>query len=411
MHARSWPACRSPSPRHEDRSLAVLIRALLTAVSIVVLVPAGIAVAGGFLPRVVPVGAFGAVLNTGLPWVLGAAALASVLARVVVALWGRAASVLLGACLITLVGAGFIGYRYVTFAADHGASYDLLRALDGFPPIADADQTVTFATVDGVELHAGLWLPDGAAPSQPGSLPGVVFVHGGAFQAGALGNRPTLLEALAGAGIVGVDVEYRLAPPPRWDQAPGDVLCALAWLPKAPELAMVDQHRVVVVGESAGGSLAMLAAYAAGTDQLASSCPEVGLPIVPAGVFVVAPTADLEGIWHDGTISDYGGTRFPEAYIGGPPAQFPDRYEAAEPFRLLRADLPPTEILAGESDRFVLIERSRALADRIRAAGADVELLVAPFAGHGFDGEPNSFGAQLSESLVRDFLLGIAPTS
>ena len=120
---------------------------------------------------------------------------------------------------------------------------------------------------------------------------------------------------------------------------------------------------------------------------------------------IVAPTADLEGIWHDGTISDYGGTRFPEAYIGGPPAQFPDRYEAAEPFRLLRADLPPTEILAGESDRFVLIERSRALADRIRAAGADVELLVAPFAGHGFDGEPNSFGAQLSESLVRDFVL------
>ena len=77
----------------------------------------------------------------------------------------------------------------------------------------------------------------------------------------------------------------------------------------------------------------------------------------------------------------------------------------------MRPGLPPTKILAGESDRFVLIERSRALADRIRAAGADVELLVAPFAGHGFDGEPNSFGAQLSESLVRDFVLGIAPTT
>jgi len=63
-------------------------------------------------------------------------------------------------------------------------------------------------------------------------------------------------------------------------------------------------------------------------------------------------------------------------------------------------------ILAGETDRFVLIERSVALADRIRAAGAQVELLVAPFAGHGFEGEPNSFGAQLSETLVRDFVLG-----
>lgn len=360
---------------------------------------------GGFLPRVLPVGPFGAVLNTGLPWVLAAAALATGLAALPVAVGGRKIVVLLVACFITLIGAGFVGYRYFAFAEEHGASYDLVRALDGFPPIANADQTVTFATIDGVDLHAGLWLPDGTATAQPGSLPGVVFVHGGAFQGGGLGTRPTLLEALKKAGIVGVDVEYRLAPPPRWDQAPGDVLCALAWLAKAPELSMVDQARVIVAGESAGGSLAMLAGYSAGTDLLASSCPEVGLPLVPAGVFAIAPTADLQGIWQDATITDFGGTRFPESYIGGPPSQFPDRYEAAEPFRLLRPDLPPTVILAGETDRFVLIERSMALADRIRAAGAQVELLVAPFAGHGFDGEPNSFGAQLSESLVRDFVL------
>jgi hypothetical protein len=46
-----------------------------------------------------------------------------------------------------------------------------------------------------------------------------------------------------------------------------------------------------------------------------------------------------------------------------------------------------------------------ALADRIRAAGASVELLVAPFAGRGFDGEPNSFGNQLAEGGVRDFVM------
>ena len=196
MNARSRPVSHSRSPRDEVRSLSVLIRALLTAFSVIALIPAGIAVAGGFLPRVLPVGPFGAVLNTGLPWVLAAAALAAALAGIAVALGGRKTVVLLGACLVTLAAAGFIGYRYVTFAADHGARYDPLRALDGFPPIADADQTVTFATVDGVELHAGLWLPDGAATAQPGSLPGVVFVHGGAFQGGALGNRPTLLEEL-----------------------------------------------------------------------------------------------------------------------------------------------------------------------------------------------------------------------
>jgi acetyl esterase/lipase len=386
-----------------------LIRAILSAMSVVVLLPVAIAVGGGFMPWLPGIGSFGAVLNTGLPWVLGAAGLATGLAGLAVALGGRKTIVLLVLCLVALGGSLFIGFRYVTFAHDHGATYDIVSAIDGFPSIAEVDEQVVFATVDGVDLHAGLWLPDGAQAAAPRSLPAVVFVHGGAFQGGGLGTRPTLLSAVRSAGIVGIDIEYRLSPPPRWDQAPADVLCALAWLQTSSELATVDPARVVIVGESAGGSLAMVAGYAAGTNQLASSCPEVGPPVVPAGVFAIAPAADLEGIWQDASIHDFSGGRFPEGYIGGTPDQFPDRYAAAEPFRLLRPDLPPTVILTGESDHFVRLERSISVADRIRAAGAQVELLVAPFAGHGFDGEPNSFGAQLSERLVPDFVARVAP--
>ena len=367
-----------------------------------------IAVGGGFLPSLPEIGAFGAVLNTGLPWVLGASALATGLAGLAIALGGRKTVVLLVANLVILGGSLFIGFRYVTFARDHGATYDILRAADGFPPIPDADTKLVFATIEGIELHAGLWLPAGAQAAAAHSLPAVVFVHGGAFQGGFIGTRPTLLGAVRSAGIVAIDVEYRLSPPPRWDQAPADVVCALAWAATAPELPMVDPGRVVIVGESAGGNLAMVAGYAAGTGMISSSCPDVGAPIVPVGVFAICPTADLEGIWQDASIHDFSGNRFPEGYIGGTPAQFPDRYTAAEPFRLLRADLPPTVILAGETDHFVHLDRLTSTADRIRAAGAQIELLVAPFAGHGFDGEPNSFGAQLSETIIPAFVHRVA---
>jgi acetyl esterase/lipase len=170
---------------------------------------------------------------------------------------------------------------------------------------------------------------------------------------------------------------------------------------------MVDPSRVVIVGESSGGSLALVAGYAAGTDAVPSSCPAAGTPLVPAGVVAIAPTADLAGIWQDATIADVSGGRFPEAYIGGSPAEFPERYAAAEPFRLLRANLPPTLILSGEIDRLVRVERLVSFAERIRAAGSTVELLVAPFAGHGFDGEPASFGDQLVEALVPAFVLDV----
>ena len=389
--------------------MGLVIRAALVAVCVVVLLPVAVVVAAAWFPFLPSVGPFVSVLNTGLPWLLAAAAVAIGLAGLAVAMGGRKTSVLLIVAIAVFLGAGLIAFRYTVFATEHGAVYQMSRSMDGFPPIPEPHGRLAMAEVDGTPLGADIWLPAGAINAGPESVPAVVFVHGGAFIAGFPGTRPMLMAALADAGIVGIDIEYRIAPPPRWADAPADVLCALGWLANEPELDLVDPRRVVIVGESAGGSLALLAGYAAGTDMLASSCPDKGTPIVPAGVLAIAPAADLTGIWNDATIRDFEGDLFPEEYIGGPPTEFPDRYEAAEPFRLLRAGLPPTLIVAAENDRMVRLGRVTGIVDRIRAAGSACELLVAPFVGHGFDGEPNSFGEQLTEWIVPAFVLRVAP--
>src|SRR4029079_8292154 len=153
------PRPRRPHPRPEARSLGVLIRALLSAISLIVLIPVGFAVVGGFLPNLPVVGPFGLILNTGLPWIVGAAGIGTGLAGLAVVLGGRKTSVLLVVRLLLLAESGVIAYRFVSFAEQHGASYDVVRAVDGFPAIPQPDKNVTFANADGQDLHADLWLP------------------------------------------------------------------------------------------------------------------------------------------------------------------------------------------------------------------------------------------------------------
>jgi len=163
------------------------------------------------------------------------------------------------------------------------------------------------------------------------------------------------------------------------------------------------------MGESAGGSLALVAGFntkfpdfSLQPDLIAPSCEGLA-PIRPAGIIAVAPAADLAGIWEDGTI-EAAGLRFPEAYVGGTPAEYPDRYEAASPFAYLRPGLPPTLLIAGANDHLVLPNRVTGLYDRLRDAGVDVRLVMVPFAEHGFDGFPNGYGQQLEESILPAFM-------
>jgi acetyl esterase/lipase len=380
----------------------ILIRALLLAVALLLATLPAAVVIGGFAPGLPTIGRFGGLVNSDMPWLLLEAVAGAVLSAIVFRM-ARGQPILRAiATMPILVAAGIVVMFAVllAFAAQLGGMYSVLRQAQdaGSPPAAS--EVRTLATVDGADLRAAIWhVPSHA--SNAGAAPTVVFVHGGAFVGGGLGSRNWFFQRLANLGFGVVDVEYRLTPPPRWDEAPADVLCALAWLRGAgPDLGF-DTGRVVIMGESAGGNLALMAGYAAGTDAITPSCP--GDPVDPVGVIALAPTADLEGIWADRSI-EVEDRPFPEEYIGGTPAQFPDRYAAASPFRLVRPGLPPTLIVGGANDHFVRPERVTSLCGRFAVDGNDCQLLMIPFVEHGFDGDPNGYGAQLEETIIPAFL-------
>jgi acetyl esterase/lipase len=388
----------------------MVARALLTASALIIAVFPGVVVLGGYLPDLPTIGRFGVYLTTDLLAVIAASIFALVPVLIALRMGGGRYTRLLGALVLAILGGTLVaGGALAVTASTNGATFDPFRQVVAGPTdVGNPAQRLDIATADGTVLHADLWSGTHAQGLDAGLAPALVFVHGGGFVGGELGMRPWLYRAVNDAGFSVLDIEYRLAPPPRWRDAPGDVLCALAWVREHGTSLGIDIERVVIAGDSAGGSLALVAGYIAGRDPgtvpmgITSSCG--GAPVVPAGIVAIEPAADLEGIWQDRTISDGDGSTFPEAYIGGTPSQFPERYDAASPFSLINEDVPPTLIVSGANDHLVRQVRVQSIVDALQQAGAHYPYIVIPFADHGLDGSPNSAGSQLLEGLLPAFV-------
>jgi acetyl esterase/lipase len=233
--------------------------------------------------------------------------------------------------------------------------------------------------------------------------PLVVVVHGGSWQRGAPGEAPHMSRALAGAGFIVADVAYRLAPTHRFPAGVADVKCAVGRLrERAGELGL-DPGRVALLGRSAGGQVALVAAYSAGDPRVSPSC---GVPDEPvsAVVSLYAPTDLVWGHDHPPTPDPLDGPASIEAYLGGTPAERPDAYRLASPASWADRPLPRTFIVHGAGDQLVRAEHGRRLASALAAAGQATELLLLPFADHGFDRRPGGAAEQLARQRVLSFL-------
>ena len=189
---------------------------------------------------------------------------------------------------------------------------------------------------DGPRQHVRVRLPAGrgrgAAPAPP--APVVVQVHGGFWRRRwtAANALPGTAAALAAAGFAVVDVEYRSSAcvGGGFPGSADDVFAALQLLRAFPPALAVDARKVVLLGHSAGGQLALAAANRAYQDH--GRDPAGGV-LVPHTVAALAPVTDMrEGALR--RLSDGGDAC--QAFFGGrEPAEAPQEYDCMSPVRLL----------------------------------------------------------------------------
>ena len=85
--------------------------------------------------------------------------------------------------------------------------------------------------------------------------PIVVFVHGGGFTAGDKSSVQNVASYFARHGMVGVSMNYRLAPAATWPEQSIDVGKAVAWLNANAAQYGGDPRRIVVIGYSSAASV------------------------------------------------------------------------------------------------------------------------------------------------------------
>ena len=109
-----------------------------------------------------------------------------------------------------------------------------------------------------VDLHLDVFQMPSAKPA-----PVVVHLHGGGWTAPAgQSHSPGPFTALLAAGISVVSVQYRSSLEAPAPAALQDVHCVLSWVKANAAKYNFDLNRVILYGVSAGGELALMAAYA-----------------------------------------------------------------------------------------------------------------------------------------------------
>jgi acetyl esterase/lipase len=241
-------------------------------------------------------------------------------------------------------------------------------------PSRPADHRIAYG--DDPSQYAELRLP-----SSPGPHPVVILIHGGCWKAdfATLSDLAPMADALKAEGIASWSIEYRRLSQPGsgWPGTYLDVAHAVDRLRTVAGKYRLDLHRVIVVGHSAGGHLAI---WAAARDRLPrESVLYTADPLPLRGVVDIAGPPDMAAERRVEQVAC--GSPVVEAMLGGTPAQVPERYAQASASRMLPLTVPQVLVWGGRD----AIAPTWLAQDFLRTAkerGDTARLVVVPDVGH-----------------------------
>jgi alpha-L-fucosidase 2 len=239
---------------------------------------------------------------------------------------------------------------------------------------AEDFKDVEYGHVGKVALRLDAHIPSGKGP-----FGAAILVHGGAWVAGdRIHNVRPLMEPIADAGFAWFSISYRLAADVarnpigaamQLGTAESDVRRAVAFVKENAATYRVNPDKIVLIGESAGGQLACMAALRPDVDGAVR------------GVIAFYTPSDLAALVRNSTLipdtvrDAVKGTAFESILMAG--------LTEFSPINAVSEKSPPFLLIHGTDDPVVPFAQSERFCDKLRESNVGCEIYPVKGGGHG----------------------------
>ena len=230
-------------------------------------------------------------------------------------------------------------------------------------------------------------------PTAPKPTPVVFNIHGGGWNHGTKESQ-TGYGSFFSNGYAVANIEYRLTDVASAPAQIEDVRSAILYVVKNAKALNVDPNKIVVMGASAGGHLALLAGLLQNDHRFDADYKEVNGFTIAAIIDKYGPT-DLTV---PGVEKNRSAAAFLGSYLGNK-----DLMASVSPIYYVKKTSPPIFIVHGDADPLVPYEQSVALHKKLEDVGVETNFITVPGGHHGgFDKDKNKEISAAIEAFLKE---------
>jgi pectinesterase len=256
--------------------------------------------------------------------------------------------------------------------ADNITVAKVLGGTDGWNPALNPAFAANRLNIEYGEAGGEKLFLDAHVPTGDGTFPVAILVHGGGWTGWNKESDTDVVPVFApvATNFCWFTIDYRLAPTNRWPACFEDVQTAVRWVKQHAAEFKGDPNRIALLGYSAGGQLALLAAMSATNDTAVQAVVGFAPP-----TDLVADAQRRGGLEKWSSMTNLLGREFLDEESVKLLAEI-------SPINHIRPGLPPFLLIQGSADKTVTYDLTQNFQAQLQKAGVSCELLTLSNAQH-----------------------------